>query len=86
MKFRKKPMVIEAIKHRGQETWGEVYAFLHDGNMQKYAIRPDETLRIVTREGVMTADVGDWIIKGVKGELYPVKDEIFKETYELVGD
>ena len=40
---------------------------------------------ITTMEGVMTANNGDWIIKGVKGEIYPCKDEIFRMTYEAVS-
>lgn len=55
--FRKKPVVIQAIKN-------------------------DKKRGINTLEGVMNADVGDWIIKGVSGEFYPCKPDIFKKTYE----
>lgn len=41
------------------------------------------TLKIQTLEGVMTASVGDWIIKGVNGEFYPCKPDIFKQTYDI---
>jgi hypothetical protein len=44
----------------------------------------EEGLYITTLEGVMRADKGDWIIKGVKGELYPCKPDIFEMTYEQV--
>jgi hypothetical protein len=44
----------------------------------------DGSLNIVTLEGVMRADPGDWIIRGVKGELYPCKPDIFAATYEPV--
>lgn len=44
----------------------------------------DQTLDIGTLEGVMVARIGDWIIKGVKGELYPCKPDIFDATYEAV--
>jgi len=79
-KYRKKPIVIEAIQWDGQE-----HAFFKD---IKHAIyleneaRP--TLAIETLEGDMWADVGDWIIKGIDGEFYPVKDSIFKKTYEEI--
>jgi len=59
-KFRKKPIVIEAV--------------------QATKIEAIETL-----EGVMVANPGDWIITGVKGEVYPCKDDIFKMTYEPVS-
>jgi hypothetical protein len=42
-------------------------------------------IRITTLEGVMVADEGDWIIRGVKGEVYPCKPDIFEQTYEPVG-
>lgn len=46
----------------------------------------EQTMDIGTLEGVMKASKGDWIIKGVKGELYPCKPDIFEATYEAVGD
>ena len=84
--FRKKPVVIEAICNRGLESWADVLAFLQTGNMQKYAMAPDETIVIYTLGGKMTAQNGDWIIRGVKGELYPCKPDIFAATYEPVED
>ncbi|WP_414079495.1 hypothetical protein [Streptococcus suis] len=45
---------------------------------------PSGKLSVVTLEGVMTAKKGDYIIKGVRGELYPCKPDIFAETYERV--
>lgn len=48
------------------------------------AYQTDEEVYIETLEGVMKADKGDWIIKGVKGELYPCKPDVFKMTYEKV--
>lgn len=86
-KYRKKPVVIEAVKWRG-DNWPEVFDFLHDekGNIQSYARRPSEDLKIKTLEGTMVAEIGDWIIKGVKGEFYPCKPDIFEQTYEKVED
>lgn len=87
MKYRKKPVTIEAVKWRG-DNWPEVFKFINapEGNMENYAQRPDGTLGIVTLEGTMTANVGDWVIRGVKGELYPCKPDIFEATYDAVHD
>lgn len=46
----------------------------------------DGTMVIHTLEGTMLAQIGDWIVRGVKGEFYPVKPEIFEQTYEVVSD
>lgn len=49
------------------------------------AYRTYKEIQISTLEGVMTAKPGDWVIRGVKEEIYPCKDSIFRETYEPVG-
>jgi len=46
------------------------------------AFQTTEQVKIETLEGLMTAEVGDWIIKGIQGEIYPCKNSIFKETYQ----
>jgi len=84
MKFRKKPVVIEAIHYQ----WNEPDKFMDEvqddicdfigGNL---TVVGDE-IEITTLEGIMTASRGDWIIKGVKGEFYPCKPDIFEATYE----
>lgn len=78
--YRKRPVVIEAIQWDGSNE-PELIEFV--GDSLKPAVHPDY-LEIHTLEGVMTADLGDWIIKGVKGEFYPCKPEIFEATYEEV--
>jgi hypothetical protein len=83
-KFRKKPVVIEAFQlpQRGDD---DVNAFLEWADLhglENFESGRDETLIIVTLEGDMTAQPGDWIIKGVKGEFYPCKPDIFAATYE----
>jgi len=84
MKFRKKPIIIDAVKWRG-DNWPEVCGFLQEGNIRKYAVNPsDESISITTLEGVMKASLFDWIIRGIKGELYTCKPEIFEVTYEVV--
>ena len=88
MKFRKKPVVIEAVQYDGSEK--SVAEFLDRGFVSPFH-NPDVIYKsgggeclIKTLEGVMAAHPGDWIIRGVKGELYPIKDHIFRETYEAV--
>lgn len=90
--FRKKPVVIEAEQLTWQ-NWSAVCSHagvgrLEDGKPEGYW--PDGQgvgrigLHIPTLEGVMNATEGDWIIKGVKGELYPCKPDIFAATYDEV--
>jgi hypothetical protein len=81
MKFRKKPVVIEAFR------------FLIDEVPQWWSNLPNVGIDVLhheavieTLEGTMRASLGDWIIKGVKGELYPCKPDIFDATYEKVEE
>jgi hypothetical protein len=80
-KFRKKPVVIEAVQYLDgiQE-----HCFAQDVIDGRLEYKEDGTALIATLEGVMIARSGDWIIRGVNGELYPCKPEIFAATYELV--
>lgn len=78
MKYRKKPVVVEAIRFTGMNH-KEIFDFCPKAQY------PDDALIIKTLEGNMIADEGDWIIKGVKGEFYPCKDDIFRMTYEEVN-
>lgn len=92
-RYRKKPIEIEAIQYTGNDY--EIANFMKlpitalqtsvdavlraDGDYRKNC-----HIHINTLEGVMTANYGDYIIKGVKGEFYPCKPDIFDETYEIV--
>lgn len=80
MKFRKKPVVIDAVQWLGTNTT-EVSTFFNGSN-QRPAVIYGHPISIATLEGEMLADVGDFIIKDVKGEYYPCKPDIFKLTYE----
>lgn len=82
MKYRKKPVVIEAVQWLPPVRVGEVYRALVDEISRGVVERDEDRLRIRTLEGVMTADPGDWIIRGVQGEVYPCKPDIFEATYE----
>ena len=94
MKYRKKPVVIEAIRWTGdnlQEVigftgkhprWSEWFQ-----SWEEYEARVNADggiFKIITLEGTMEASPGDWIIRGVKGEHYPCKSDIFEATYEPV--
>jgi hypothetical protein len=77
-KFRKRPVVIEAVQWTGNnigviEEFAPARCILGDGGVW---------FAITTLEGTMRADIGDWIIKGVNGEFYPCKPDIFAKTYE----
>jgi len=84
---RKKPVVVEAIFWDGKvstmqelESMGMKYgACMQQGSKV-------HCLTITTLEGEMKAEIGDWIIKGIKGEFYPCKPYIFKKTYEIVTE
>jgi len=81
MQYRKKPVVIDAVQWTG-------YNFLEVKNFcpEIVCLASGHELCIETLEGDHTASVGDWIIKGVAGEYYPCKPDIFEQTYEPVGD
>lgn len=85
--YRKKPVVIEAVQWTG-DNYDEVDSFIGLVNNPNHAKHgySKEGVHIKTLEGVMTASVGDWIIKGVKGEFYPCKPDIFAATYEAVAE
>ncbi|MDL2284877.1 hypothetical protein LJC19_07030 [Oxalobacter sp. OttesenSCG-928-P03] len=86
-KYRKKPVVIDAYRlpGAGEVLQDSFYEWCHDVGFVHYNSGRDETLVIPTLEGDMVASPGDWIIKGVAGEFYPCKHEIFMESYEALN-
>lgn len=89
-KFQKKPVVIEAMQFVDNETAEAILRWAGTPPVRP-VFRPDiphiaENLAIDTLEGTMSADVGDWIIRGVQGEFYPCKPDIFEQTYEPVKE
>lgn len=84
MKFRKKPVVIEAFRWTGGPDQTEDPEWLSEAIRKGDVAFTKTTVLINTLEGVMTANSGDWIIRGVKGEVYPCKPDIFAATYEPV--
>ena len=101
MRYRKKPVVIEAVQLRW-DTWSEMCEHADVGEAQTgrpYGCFVNAANQIVasggdgrialaipTLEGLMVGVEGDWIIRGVAGELYPCKPEIFAATYEAASD
>ena len=85
MKYRKKPVVIEAIQYNGTNL-NEVLTLNSDGSrdIQENEDSKGNYLMIPTLEGVMVASIGDFVIQGINKELYPCKPDIFKKTYEAV--
>lgn len=87
MEYRKKPVIIEAIQFTdSDERVQELIEFTHGnftphGDLEHYAYAVIQTL-----EGDHRADIGDYIIKGVQGEFYPCKPDIFNTTYEAVEE
>lgn len=92
MKFRKKPVVIEAVQWT-MNNFEEVRNFVDTEGVLEYSrltiFHPDDdiiSIGLVTLEGVMNVSKYDWIIKGVQGEFYPCKPDIFEQTYERVEE
>lgn len=96
MRYRKKPVVIEAVKlENNKQSIVNAIEFVYNVGMETSVlgmdfeinmVRSDGGLIINTLEGNMLASFGDYIIKGVQGEFYPCEPGVFAETYELVED
>ena len=85
MRFRKSPVVIDAMQFIDNGDDVVKWAKSLGADALCWSISATKTaIGIRTLEGEMRASSGDWIIRGVKGEFYPIKDKIFRETYEEV--
>lgn len=92
MRFRKKPVEIDAVQFTGENA-DEILRFVNDqepANVRATTTNEESDgtceIYIETLEGNMLASAGDWIIKGVKGEFYPCREDIFEATYEGVDE
>lgn len=88
-KYRKKPVEIEAMEFVGsprEATKVIDWALESGGTIRYHDEGSREHLSINTLEGTMTASVGDFIIRGVQGEFYPCKPDIFAATYEPIQE
>lgn len=88
MRFKKKPVVIEAIKvidvlNNASKDWKSLPSWIVNAYESGVVHFASDFVSIKTLEGTMVADKEDWIICGVKGELYPCKQDIFEMTYEV---
>ena len=84
--YRKKPVVIEAVQYDGNFRCLDIFSI---NEVSHFIVSKDKNdkqcIKIPTLEGEMTATIGDYIIRGVQGEFYPCKPDIFEKTYEKVG-
>lgn len=90
--FRKKPIEISAIQYvgetifmlspKGVPDW--IQGAFENGTL--YLTNGTDPLRIKTLEGQLTVSPNDWIIRGISGEIYPCKSDIFEKTYDLISD
>jgi hypothetical protein len=87
VKYRKKPVVIDAFQVKSlQECVWPSWAMTHENLLIETDSQGTVTGYLIeTLEGDMRVSVGDWIIKGVKGEIYPCKPDIFDASYEAVA-
>lgn len=85
-KYRKRPVIIDAIQiTTGMNHPGWLDEAVKSETLKYHATNAGElSVTIKTLEGLMVGNKGDWIIRGVNGELYPCKDDIFQKTYEKV--
>jgi hypothetical protein len=91
MKYRKKPVVIDAVRYGGNGNMsprGGPPDWLWDALANGIArfVNGGDPLLLKTLEGDLTVSPGDWIIRGVNGELYPCKPDIFEATYEALPE
>ena len=81
MRYRKKPLVIEAVRWTGYNE-DELAEFM---GVERVFVTPTRLLLVATLEGRVHAGAGDYVVRGVRGEFYPCKPEVFEKTYEVVG-
>lgn len=89
--FRKKPVVIEAVRAavviaNATNDWKAMPSWIRDAYEAGDIVFAPRSVSIRTLEGMMTANPEDWIIRGVAGEIYPCKPDIFEKTYDQVPE
>ena len=84
-KYRKKPVVIDAVQFT-MDTKDKVFSFITCNKAAVFDVGGQPVILIETLEGEHRATLGDWIIKGVKNEFYPCKNDVFELTYERVEE
>lgn len=84
MKFRKKPVVVEAMQYTGENCFDCLRFMDRASDIWEADLNQTDAPIVNTLEGDLSVSKGDWIIKGIKGEFYPCKPDIFQATYEAV--
>lgn len=87
MRFRKKPVVIEALQVgivlvAAETEFDTLPQWIRDAYSRGDIVFGQTTIKVLTPEGRMVGNSTDWLIRGVKGEIYPCRNDIFEETYE----
>ncbi len=82
-KYRKLPVEIEAVQVN-DENMDNIVRWINSNSQRRCANTHKDEIDIFTLEGNMRAQVGDWVIRGIAGEFYPCRDDIFRETYEEI--
>lgn len=97
-KYKKKPVIIDAIQYKiikeipckfgvhKESNSMDIATFMEEKIQHVHFDQRGEYINIETLEGTMRADVGDYIIKGINGEFYPCKPDIFEKSYDLVDN
>ena len=91
LKVTKRPVTVEAVEFNGTQTraaaillWMRSCGVAHVGHYRPSAGQAGGSLFLDTGQGVLRADAGDFVIRGVKGEFYPCPADVFAQTYEIV--
>lgn len=89
MKFRKKPVVIDAwrvgeLRHAAGHDWNQLPVEVQEAYEEARIIFASDKILVHTLEGVMEAPLSSWLLRGVEREFYPCRDDIFRATYEEV--
>ena len=84
-RYRTKPCEIEAVEWNGSNI-SEINDFAGNSILWMKDTNGQTILEIYTLEGIMLANIGDFIIRGLRGEYYPCKPDVFHKKYELIAD
>lgn len=85
-RYTSRPVTIEAFRWGGQPLSDAPDWFKEAEGRGDVEVLPSSGVDVVTNEGVMRCNIGDWIIKGTEGELYPCKDSVFQRKYEPAAE
>lgn len=84
LKVRKKPLVVEAVQFTG--TVDNIYFLMEWSNHQVWPTEDGKILKVKCLEALAETPIGSYVVKGVKGEVWPIREDIFNETYEILTE